>query len=78
MNYRKNLGKVLTLGLLFGGPIHMEAQYLERIYDYIENLSVFEENQEEGLTWFKVAASNGNKWAAEIIAKINGKMPPEA
>jgi TPR repeat protein len=36
-----------------------------------------EENQEEGLTWFKVAASNGNKWAAEIIAKINGKVPPE-
>ena len=49
----------------------------KRIYDYIENLDVFEENQEEGLTWFKVAASNGNKWAAEIIAKINGKVPPE-
>ena len=36
-----------------------------------------EQNQEEGLIWFKVAASNGNKWAAEIIAKVNGRTAPE-
>ena len=32
--------------------LQMNAQYLERIYDYIENTSVFEENQEEGHAYY--------------------------
>ena len=30
----------------------MNAQYLEHLYDYIENTSVFEENQEEGHAYY--------------------------
>ena len=52
MDYRKHVGKVLAFGLLLGSPLPTEAQYLERIYDYIENLSVFEENQEEGHAYY--------------------------
>ena len=52
MDYRKHFGKVLAFGLLLGSPLPTEAQYLERIYDYIENLSVFEENQEEGHAYY--------------------------
>ena len=52
MDYRKHVGKVLAFGLLLGSPQPTEAQYLERIYDYIENLSVFEENQEEGHAYY--------------------------
>ena len=32
--------------------LQMNAQYLEHIYDYIENTSVFEENQEEGHAYY--------------------------
>ena len=52
MNHTKSIGKALAFGLLFGCTAPMEAQYLERIYDYIENLEVFEENQEEGHAYY--------------------------
>ena len=52
MNHTKSIGKALAFGLLFGCTVPMEAQYLERIYDYIENLEVFEENQEEGHAYY--------------------------
>lgn len=50
MDYTRQIRKILTFGLLFGCSVQTEAQYLERIYEYIENLEVFEENQEEGDT----------------------------
>ena len=36
----------------------MNAQYLEHIYDYIENTSVFEENQEEGHAYYLASPLN--------------------
>ncbi|MBQ0057148.1 MAG: DUF4981 domain-containing protein [Bacteroidales bacterium] len=39
--------KVIFAGLLSVLSCQLQAQYLEHIYDYIENTSVFEENQEE-------------------------------
>ena len=57
MNTTRQIMKVLAFGLLFGCSVQTEAQYLERIYDYIENLEVFEENQEEGHAYY-VAEDN--------------------
>ncbi|MBO5932569.1 MAG: glycoside hydrolase family 2, partial [Bacteroidaceae bacterium] len=37
---------------MVGCTLQMNAQYLEHIYDYIENTSVFEENQEEGHAYY--------------------------
>lgn len=42
----------LTLALLAGTSMSLQAQYLEHIYDYIENTDVFEENQEEGHAYY--------------------------
>ena len=39
--------KALSICLLSMMALPSQAQYLERIYDYIENTSVYEENQEE-------------------------------
>ncbi len=44
--------KRLTLSLLAVCSLQANAQYLEHIYDYIENLAVFEENQEEGHAYY--------------------------
>ncbi len=44
--------KRLTLCLFAACSLQMNAQYLEHIYDYIENTSVFEENQEEGHAYY--------------------------
>ena len=52
MNTTRHIRNVLTLGLLFGYSVQTEAQYLERIYEYIENLEVFEENQEDGHAYY--------------------------
>lgn len=46
------LKKSLTLAVTLIGSLQIQAQYLERIYDYIEDLSVFEENQEEGHAFY--------------------------
>ena len=46
------LKKTVTFGLMVGCTLQMNAQYLEHIYDYIENTSVFEENQEEGHAYY--------------------------
>ena len=40
--------KGLFLCLLSACSLQVSAQYLEHMYDYIENTSVFEEGQEEG------------------------------
>ncbi len=53
MNYKMYFGKALTFCLMFGWSVQTNAQYLERIYDYIENLDVFEENQEEGHAYYE-------------------------
>ena len=42
----------LSLCLFTACSLQMNAQYLEHIYDYIENTSVFEENQEEGHAYY--------------------------
>ena len=44
--------KKLTLCLFAACSLQMNAQYLEHLYDYIENTSVFEENQEEGHAYY--------------------------
>ena len=44
--------KRLTSCLLVACSLQANAQYLEHIYDYIENTSVFEENQEEGHAYY--------------------------
>ena len=44
--------KRLTLCLFTACSMQLNAQYLEHIYDYIENTSVFEENQEEGHAYY--------------------------
>ena len=41
--------KHLTVCLFAACSLQASAQYLEHIYDYIENTTVFEENQEETL-----------------------------
>ena len=46
------LKKSLALAVTLIGSLQIQAQYLERIYDYIEDLSVFEENQEEGHAFY--------------------------
>lgn len=52
MNSRSNLKKLFTICLLAICSTQLSAQYLERIYDYIENTSVYEENQEEGHAYY--------------------------
>ena len=44
--------KKLTLCLFAAYSLQTSAQYLEHIYDYIENTAVFEENQEEGHAYY--------------------------
>ena len=44
--------KSLSLCFLAMLTLQMKAQYLEKIYDYIENTNVFEENQEEGHAYY--------------------------
>lgn len=45
--------KTLALCLFAMCTIQASGQYLERIYDYIENLAVFEEGQEEGHAYYQ-------------------------
>ena len=55
--------KRLTFCLFAACSLQMKAQYLEHLYDYIENTSVFEENQEEGHAYYLAAehlSLNGN------------------
>ena len=55
--------KKITLCLLAACSLQMNAQYLEHIYDYIENTSVYEENQEEGHAYYLASqhlSLNGN------------------
>lgn len=42
----------LSLCLFAFFSMQMKAQYLEKIYDYIEDTNVFEENQEEGHAYY--------------------------
>ena len=44
--------KHLTFCLFAACSLQASAQYLEHIYDYIENTTVFEENQEEGHAYY--------------------------
>ena len=44
--------KGLFLCLLSVCSLQVSAQYLEHMYDYIENTSVFEEGQEEGHAYY--------------------------
>ena len=44
--------KHLTVCLFAACSLQASAQYLEHIYDYIENTTVFEENQEEGHAYY--------------------------
>lgn len=44
--------KKILLCLFAVCALQAKAQFLERIYDYIENTSVFEENQEEGHAFY--------------------------
>ena len=44
--------KTLPLCLLAMSTLQVKAQYLEKIYDYIENTNVYEENQEEGHAYY--------------------------
>ena len=44
--------KHLTFCLFAACSLQANAQYLEHIYDYIENTTVFEENQEEGHAYY--------------------------
>ena len=52
MAYKSILKKALILSLLVISSLQVKAQYLEHIYDYIENTSVFEEGQEEGHAFY--------------------------
>ena len=55
--------KRLFLCLFTACSLQMNAQYLDHIYDYIENTSVFEENQEEGHAYYLASqhlSLNGN------------------
>ena len=55
--------KRLFLCLFTACSLQMNAQYLDHIYDYIENTSVFEENQEEGHAYYQAEqhlSLNGN------------------
>ncbi len=52
MAYKSILKKALILSLLVISSLQVKAQYLENIYDYIENTSVFEEGQEEGHAFY--------------------------
>ena len=55
--------KRLTLCLFAAFSLQMNAQYLEHMYDYLENTSVFEENQEEGHAYYLASqhlSLNGN------------------
>ena len=44
--------KRLALCLFAATTLQLNAQYLEHLYDYIENTSVFEEGQEEGHAYY--------------------------
>ncbi len=46
--YKKSLSIILCVMC----TVQTNAQYMEHIYDYIENTSVFEENQEEGHAYY--------------------------
>lgn len=48
-----NTKKIASLLFLSAATCQMQAQYLEKIYDYIENTEVFEENQEEAHAFYK-------------------------
>lgn len=43
---------LLALGLLAATSMQADAQYLENIYKYIENTSVYGESQEEGHSYY--------------------------
>lgn len=44
--------RLLTLALGAASVLPIDAQYLEHIYDYIENTAVYEEGQEEGHAYY--------------------------
>ncbi len=44
--------KALLLGIMSSCSLSLQAQYLEHLYDYIENTSVYEEGQEEGHAYY--------------------------
>lgn len=52
MQYKTYFKKASALCLLAACSMQMNAQYLEHIYDYIENTAVYEENQEEGHAYY--------------------------
>lgn len=65
-NYQTNKMRTKTflpICLLATLPLQMDAQYLEHIYDYIENTNVFEENQQDGHAYYvadQQLSLNGN------------------
>lgn len=44
--------RIWTFSILAVCSLQLNAQYLDHIYDYIENTSVYEENQEEGHAYY--------------------------
>ncbi len=49
---KKDCKRWCLVAILMASLAPMQAQYLEHIYDYIENTEVFEENQEEGHAYY--------------------------
>ena len=52
MQYKTYFKKASALCILAACSMQMNAQYLEHIYDYIENTAIYEENQEEGHAYY--------------------------
>lgn len=53
MKHNKHLiQKALLFGTMMSGTLSIQAQYLDHLYDYIENTSMFEEGQEEGHAYY--------------------------
>ena len=45
----------LVLGMTAACSLQVNAQYLDHIYDYVENTAVFEEGQEEGHAYYQAS-----------------------
>ena len=70
--FKKSLSILAASAFAF----QMQAQYMEHIYDYIENPSVYEENQEEGHAYYKTdnSISLNGKWRF-LLAETPEELP---
>lgn len=57
MGIYRNVFLLISLGLCFSKAPAQEVNYLDHIYDYIENPAVYELNQEEGRAWHTLKRS---------------------